>query len=298
MRRAGNRRQPLTPHSPTPLLGLSHLIRPAALMSPSASCPGPSPRLCFASVQRRAGWGLSPCAAAAAPPPPPRRARHRAPGAPRRSPRTLSSPASRRLSPSLLPPPADSASRVTPPRVPSLPPALNPPSDQVPRWGNHPSRWVFCRRSRAAGTAQRGQLRRGVDTPSPSRARSSSRQSPSLYTGRLLAAHRDRREPSFSGVWSWWVPGATGPPPPPLRLCAGPRASAAAHGLKAQGGRAAQGRVRGKRDHTHFKIHLLQFFKFFLRPVPEPRGTEVLSLLSLAQTPRSNIKSVSEALYV
>lgn len=116
----------------------------------------------------------------------------------------------------------------------------------------------------AAGTAQQGQPRRGADTPSPSRACSSSPQSPSQDTGRLLAARRDPREPrpalAAFGPPLWAPgPGAPGHRPQPVR---GPRASAAALGLTAEGGRSAQGRVRGKSDHTHFKIHLLQFFKF------------------------------------
>lgn len=110
-------------------------------MSPPASCPCPSPRLCFAQVQKQEGWGPGP--------------RHRllsrlpaAPGtvhraAPRGAPpppaAALSAPAPRRLSASPLTPPADSASRVAPRRVPDLPPALSPSPHQGP-WGtNRPS---------------------------------------------------------------------------------------------------------------------------------------------------------------
>lgn len=209
MRRAGIRRQPLslTPRSPTPLLRLSHLIRPAALMSAAASCPGPSPRLCFAPVQRRAGWGPGPCAAAAAPPPlpalpgPAPRARPAAPPLPG-SPTALAQPVTSTCPPGLPSHPAPGPRHL---------PALNPASDQVPRWGTRPSRRVLCPRSGAAGTARRGQPRRGVDTPWPSRARTPHRRArPGTRGARLeptegrgsgalaafgLGGTRDRREP-------------------------------------------------------------------------------------------------------
>lgn len=87
-----------------------------------------------------------------------------------------------------------------------------------------------------------------------------------------VAAHRDPRGPRR--CWPRWVPAARSPVRRPY-ACAAPRASAAAHGRKAERGRSARGRVRGKRDHTHFKVHLLQFFKFPVRPVPELRRWEL-----------------------
>lgn len=137
----------------------------------------------------------------------------------------------------------------------------------------------------------------GRGTPSPSRARSSSPQSPGRYQGACLQPREPRPALAAFGLGRYPGPQATSPRPP--SPCADPRASVAALGLKEEDGRPAQGRVRGKRDHTHFKIHLLQFFKSSVRPVPEPRGlgTEVTSSASLGQTPRSSTEAVSEALY-
>lgn len=162
----GSSHESLSPHSPAPLLRLSHLIRWAGSDVTACLLPLPlsPPLLCPGS---KAGGAGAPARALPAPPPP-RRTRHRAPGAPcgppRRRPRPPLPgrplpPAPRRFAASPLLSAADSASRVTQPRVPNLPPALSPPSSCQRPWGrNHLSKRALCPRPE---TALQGELPSG-----------------------------------------------------------------------------------------------------------------------------------------